>query len=426
MFRRGALLGATILMSGFPLQAQSVRSGIDLIGEAEVTSNPYLDEESTELVGAGTVEVRPWVVGETDTGRVEIEGFARGRAFTGRYDFEDTFGGALRASHRASERTNYFGQANVVSTSARSNFSRFNRPSFGFDFDPLTPGTPPLPETPGIVPPTAGPAPLPGAAIVPPIDDITIVGLRGRSTTLSISAGMNRVLDTVSSLNASVGYNRLFASDDAISGYDSGTINLGYSRQLSSRTSAGLSLNVGQARYENDLPETTTYGASANVQHRFDDTWSLNASVGISNSRSEASGIFPAINDTALVGNIGICRARPQSRLCAAYSRSQQPSTLGQVRTSDSLDLTFSQRLSARDRLDLYGNYARSGGTSDVPSQFDNVEIASAGGSYSRTFSDRIEGFAFARASRSWGGLLSEDPSLSFGVGVRARLGDRR
>lgn len=436
---RTALLGATMLVWGFPLTAQAVRTGIDLSAEAEATSNPYLDEDGTDWVGAGTVEIRPWLVSETATDRVELEGFARGRAFTSTYDFEDSFGGSLRASRRASARTSYYGQANVLSTSARSTFSRFNRPGFGFDLDPLTPTAPGTPVRPGDAGALPG-APIgtgtavpggTGAPILAPIDDITLVGLQGRTTTASVSAGINRQLDTVSSLNASVGYNRLWVSEeDAASGYESAVVNLGYQRALSARTSVGASLSAGQARYESDIPKTTTLGANATVQHRFDENWSLDASIGISNSRSDASGIYPEIDDTGIVGTLATCRTDAQSRLCLGFSRSQQPSSLGQVRTSDAIDLTYSERLSARDRVDIYINYGRSLAAEDSVEDSEifpvDIEIATVGGSYTRAFSERLEGYAFGRASRSYGGFLSDEPSLSVGVGVRYRIGERR
>ncbi|WP_165961135.1 autotransporter outer membrane beta-barrel domain-containing protein [Qipengyuania sediminis] len=430
-FRRGALLCATVLVTSIPLHAQSVRKGIDVSAEGEVTTNPYLDDGSSDWVGAGSVEIRPWLVSQTETDRIELEAFARGRAFTSEYDFEDSFGGSLSASSRASTRTALFGQASLMSTSARSNFARFNRPGFGtvFGFEPLTPTGPEVPFTNGDVgtvlapPPGAGIGPI----ILPPLDDITIVGLTGRSTSLGLTAGMSRQLDARSSLNATVGYNRLWVSEDATSGYENAVVSLGYSRALSERTTAGIALSAGRSRYdEGVIPGATTLTAAVNAQHRFDENWSLNGSVGVSNTRSEARGIYPEVNDTGLVGSIAGCRTDAQSRLCLGFSRSQQPSTLGEVRTSDAINLSLSERLSARDRVELYANYGRSLGINDFAMTPEDIEIVAVGGTYSRTFSNRFEGFAFARASRSYGGFLSDEPSVSFGLGISARFGDQR
>lgn len=427
-FRRGALLSATILipaglLPASALQAQSVRTGVDVSAEAEATSNPYLDEASNDWVGAGTVEVRPWLVSETATDRIDLEAFARGRAFTDTFDFEDSFGGSLRASHRASPRANYYGQANVLSTSARSNFSRFDRGGFGGGFgrDPLAPPTDPAaPAQP--IDPTTGLGPV----IVPPLDDITIVGLQGRSTTLALSAGTNRQVDTRSSLSANIDYNRLWVSGSQISGYDSASVGLTYSRRLSARTTGGFSLNAGQTRYDAEFPKTTTLGAYVSAQHQLSAAWSLSWSLGVSSSQSNALGPFPEVSEVTLAGNVSACRTQAQSRLCLGVSRSQQPSTLGQVRTSDAVDFSYSERLSARDRVDLYANYARSSAPSEIATPFDRIEIASVGATLTRALNPRLDGYVFGRASRSYGGYLTDEPSIAFGVGLRARFGDRR
>lgn len=418
-FRRSALLSATILVSGSPLLAQTVRTGVDISAEAEATKNPYLDRASNDWVGAGSLEVRPWLVSETATDRIDLEAFARGRAFTSTFDFEDSFGGSLRASHRASPRTSYYGQANVVSTSARSNFTRFNRGGFGpaLPADPAAPATPAQPGNPGV-----GLGPV----VVPPLDDITIVGLQGRSTTLSIGAGMNRQLDTRSSLSANVDYNRLWVSENQISGYESANVGLSYSRRLSERTTGGFSVSAGQTRYDAAFPKTTTLGAYVNAQHQFSPTWSLNWTLGVSSSHSPASSRVPEVSQVGLAGSVGLCRSDERSNLCLSASRSQQPSTLGQVRTSDAIDLSYSERLSARDRVDLYANYARSSAPSEISTPFDEIEIASVGATLTRTLSPRLNGYLFGRASRSYGGVLTAEPEIALGVGLRVRLGDRR
>ena len=419
--RRSALLSATILVSGFPLQAQSVRTGVDLSTEAEATTNPYLDQASGEWVGAGSVEVRPWLVSETSTDRIDLQAFARGRAFTSTFDFEDSFGGSLLASHRASPRTSFYGQANVVSTSARSNFTRFNRGGFGFDpappSDPTTPASPALPGAPG---PGLGPV------IVPPLDDISIIGLQGRSTTLALGAGMNRQVDTRSSLSVNVDYNRLWVSGNQISGYDNANVGLSYSRRLSARTTGGFSVSAGQTRYDANFPKTTTLGAYINAQHQLTAAWSLSWSLGVSSSHSPASALVPEINQVGLAGNVGVCRAQDRSSLCLSVSRSQQPSTLGQVRTSDAINFTYGERLSARDRVDLYANYARSSAPSEITTPFDRIEIASVGATLTRTLNPRLDGYLFGRTSRSYGGVLTAGPEIAFGIGLRVRLGDRR
>lgn len=416
-FYRSALLSATICASASQLHAQTIRTGVDVSAEAEVTKNPYLDEANNNWVGAGSVEVRPWLVSETAKDRVQLEAFARGRAFTSGFNFEDTFGGSVSASHRASPRTSYYGQANVISTSARSNFTRFSRGGFGYDpLAPIDPAAPtPIDPVTGLGPP-----------ILPPLDDITIIGLQGRSTTLSISAGMAQQLDTRSSLNLNIDHNRLWVSGNQLSGYESVSVAANYSRTVSARTSVGLAVNAGQTRYENGFPNTNTLGAFVNAQHQLARGWSLGWSAGVSHSQSPAEGVFPEISQTGLAGNVNLCRAQSRTRLCLGVSRSQQPSTLGQTRTSDSVDFTFREQLSARDRIDLNANYARSSAPNEIATPLDEIEIASVGATLTRTLNPRLDGYVFGRGSRIYGRPLASDPELAFGIGIRVRLGDRR
>lgn len=417
---RNALLCATVLASSVPLRAQSVRTGLDVSVEAEATSNPYLDEVSPLWVGAGTVTLRPWLVRETAVDRIDLEAFARGRAFSEIYDFEDSFGGSLRATHRASPQTTYYGQASVTSTSARSTFSRFDR---GFRVDPLAP----LPSTDGGAQPPSGElTPGLGGGIATPLDDITIIGLLGRSTNLAMSAGLNRQISPRSSLTVDIGYDQFWTEGSLASGYRKVMIGANYARRLSARTTVGIGASAGQSRYDSQFPKTTTLGAFVNGEHQLDPAWSLNWAAGVSSSRSPAFGALPEIDQTGLTGNLSLCRRQAQSRLCLGLARSQQPSTLGQVRTNDSVDFTYSERLSASDRIDFFANYARTKAPDEAVTTFGDIELASVGATLTRALNDRLDGYVFGRASRSYGGYLSDEPSISFGVGIRATLGDRR
>lgn len=433
-FVKGALLSVTILGSAHA-HAQSVRTGIDVSAEAEATTNPYMDEEESGWAGAGSVEVRPWYVRETATDRISAEAFARGRAFTNGINLEDTLGASLGVLHRSGPRRTFVGQAQVLSTSARTNFSRFNQGGFGSD--PFSPGVPSLLEPIGQpgqpLQPGNGVTPIGnfdpgfglGGIILPPLDDITIVGLRQRATSLSTSAGMNQQLDSLSSLNATLGYNRLWVAGEEASGYDDVSLGLGYSRTISPRTSVGISARAGQARYDNDFPKTTTLSAYVTGQHQISSRWTVSGSLGVSSSQSDGNQLVPEINQVGLVGSISTCRLEERSQLCANLSRSQLPSSIGRVQTSDSINLTYNERFSSRDRIQVYVDYGRSSAPEDVDIGFERVEIASVGTSFTRTFDRRFEGYVFGRAYRTYGGF-SEDPNISLGIGIRARFGDQR
>ncbi len=115
-----------------------------------------------------------------------------------------------------------------------------------------------------------------------------------------------------------------------------------------------------------------------------------------------------------------------RKNFCASYSRAQQPSFLGDVRTSDALGLSYSEQLSQQRRVDLSASYSRSEGDEDAASLFDEVEAVSLRGVFSQTLNDRTEGYISGSVAKTYGGFQSREPSIAFGVGVRLRLGERR
>lgn len=408
---RSLLLCSGILLWPTALAAQSVQTGVDLSASAEATNNPYLMDEDSGWVGAGSVEARPWLRSETERDSITLAGLARLRAFSSRYDMESVFGGSVNAQSRLNERTSAYGSASLYSTNRRTPFGELTaRPGLT---DPIVPPTPDVPIAQPIV--------------VLPDEDITLLGLTGRSTTASANAGISRQVDERSQAGINVGYSMLDVSENGPGiGYQSANLGLNYSRTFTERTQGGFSAGVSRTIYEEGRPSATSVNAFANVNHQISQYWSLSASAGVSASRSEGNALFPGYNVLSPVGSVSLCNRPVDTNFCLSYSRSQQPSTLGDVRTSDAFTMGFSRKLSDRQRIDLSGSYSRNKSQDNAAAQFPNVEVASLRSTFTQTLSDRTEGYLFASASRSRGSFLTRDPSLSFGLGVRLRLGERR
>src|SRR3990167_6379409 len=81
-----------------PLSAQSTQSGVSISGEGGVTSNPYLADDDSTLVGVLRVDVRPWLHVETERDTVDLSAYVAGRVFSSNYDFEDSEGASDRKS----------------------------------------------------------------------------------------------------------------------------------------------------------------------------------------------------------------------------------------------------------------------------------------------------------------------------------------
>ena len=401
------LCGAALLPA--PLHAQSIRSGVEISTSAEVTSNPYLDSNSDEFVGAGSVEVRPWMERTTATDQIAVEGFVRLRAFTSEYDLEDSYGGNLRASSRLNARTTAYGTLGVVSSSARSRINSFDR-------------------VPGIADPINPENPIPQFPIG---DDLSLIGLPGRTTTVNILAGMDRLLDQRSSVGGNVAYQNVIAESPFGADYDNVSAGLSYSNKVSDRTSIGFSVSASRARYEGPSPDSTTLQANASVNHQAGPYWSLAASAGLATTRSDSSLFGPADSTLYGVGSLSACYRPPDQSFCLTASRAQQPSVLGGTRPQTSIGFAMSQRLSARDRIDASASYSLSGATDGVTFADRQIELISLRTSLSRSFSDRLDGYIFISGSRLYddgalGTPLADSPNLAFGVGLRVRLGSIR
>lgn len=404
--RRHAILLCGAMALAAPLHAQSVRTGVDLSTSAEAVSNPYLDSASDEFVGAGTFEVRPWLVRETPTDFVRLEAFARLRAFTSEFDLEDSYGGSVQATSRLDTRTTAYGTLNLQSTTARSRLGSFDR-------------------LPGVTDPIIPENPIPEFPIG---DDLNLIGLDGRTTQLNVQAGLDRTLDQRASVGGFVGYQRV--SSEAASGvdYDNASIGLNYAYTVSEFTSLGLGASASRARYDGDAPDSTTLEANASVNHQAGEFWFLAATAGLATTRNDASRFGPADASLYVVGSLSACRRQPDQSFCLTARRAQQPSVVGGTQVQTSLGLNLNQRLSARDRIDASATYVRSSGEQFPLGINRRTEFVDLRTTFTRSFSDRLDGYAFVSGSRLYedsplAAALTERPSLAFGIGLRLRLG---
>lgn len=408
---RAAFLATAIGVVPYAVRGQTVQTGVDISVSAEAVNNPYLTDVDSSWVGAGTVEVRPWLKRTDETDSISLRGLARVRGFTSRFDAEMAFGADLAATTRLDARTTAFGNASVLTTNRRT------------PFDVLTPRpglTDPIVPTPGV-------DPIGDPIIVLPGEDVTQLGTPGRITTSSVGAGISRQLDPSSTLGYNVDYRRLDGDDDTLGvGYESASATANYSRQLTPRTRIGVSGAASKTRYEQGRPSATSFGLSGTLAQQLGRYWFLNASAGISSTNAEGNGLFPGYSSVAPIGSVSLCYQPVRKNLCFRYMRSQQPSFLGDVRTSDSAFVSYSEQFSQRQRVDLSASYSRSQGEDEANSLYPDVEAMSLRGVFSQTINDRTEGYVSASMARSYGGFLSREPSISFGVGVRLRLGARR
>ncbi|MGX7953602.1 hypothetical protein ACWPM1_13700 [Tsuneonella sp. HG249] len=386
--------------------AQDTTTGVNVSAAAGVTSNPYLTEENSREAGVLDVEVRPWMRIETARTTFDLAAYANGRVFSNTYDFEDSEGASVAFRSKRSSRTSLYGSAALDSTSARSIFPRSGAsPGVTDPVNPVDPGT--LQTE---------------AATFLPGDDITLLGLTGRTTSISTDLGVDHQLSARSYLGASAGYQHLSASGSAVIGYDSFTAGAAYSRQVSEQTRAGARLQARRTAYDAG-GHSTILVVEGTLEQRLDAYWTLTAAAGVSTARTSAVGAFPASRSTGVGGMVALCNERPSRNFCASLERSQLPGAVGRTQRVDNAVLSYGERLSARERVEIGARYARSRTLSRGPFAQPSVKIASVEANYTRTLGERTEAYAFASVARSYSDLLTSGASVNAGVGIRLRLG---
>ena len=404
---RIGLLAGTILASA-PAHAQTTRTGVILGAEAGAAVNPYLSREDT-LVGVAQVEIRPWLQMETERETFELQSYFVGRAFSSTYDFEDSEGAELSVRSRRSANLTLYGTASVDSRSAQPVFA----PS---EFvprltDPVDPTDPDL----GITQPN----------LVLPENEIDLLGQLGRSTTLEGVAGFEQRLGARSFVGGAFTYRNLSVDSDQRTGYDSYAVNANFSRQLNERTRAGVLAGWQKANYDIGSQSRTIF-IEAVLQNRLSAAWTVDASAGVFQLSSERTDGLEGDNRTGFSGSVEVCNQRTNRDLCFNASRAPTPSAFGRVQTSTSVGLRYSERLSARDRLDLSGQYARNSSVLEDNDDTARLAVASVQASYNRSINDRFEAYGYGSIARRYGNILTDGVSAEFGVGVTYRLGQIR
>lgn len=408
---RLALLVSCMAFAPHAVRAQSTQTGVDVSVSGEAVSNPYLNEDDSTWVGAAALEIRPWLRRSNERDTIQLRGLARVRAFSARFDPETALGADLQATTRLSARTTAFGNANFLTSNRRT------------PFDVLTP-------RPGLSDPIVPPpelVPIAEPIFVLPGEDITLIGDPGRITTSSIGAGISHQIDPNSMLGYTVDYARLDGDDESQGiDYQSASVGASYRRQLTPRTQVGLQGRASKTRYEKSRPGATTFSLSGTLAQQLGRYWSLSGSAGVSSTKAEGNALFPGYSAVSPIASLSICHQPVRRNFCFGYTRSQQPSFLGDVRTSDSVTASYSEQFSQSRRVDLNAAYGRSKGDEEANARFPDVEVLTLRGVFTQTINDRTEGYVSGSVSKRYGGFLSGEPSIAFGAGLRLRLGTRR
>lgn len=383
------------LALAYPAGAQVVTQEMLVSTSATVATNPYLqDTDEGASVGA-TVEIRPRLSYDTSVTQLSLEGFAQATAYAAHYGVEDNYSVAGSLRHRPSE------QLTVL---ANLGFSSYGSPQVGAFLDTGGGATPSEP-----VPPP------------PPVDDITVLGQRGRTNSISAGAGVEYAVDSLNSLALHGSYRKELPTYAGAADYEVRGIQGRYDRVLNERTTIGLVTSYQQFDYQEGQPDSRSISAEGSLSLQLTEGWSLSGSAGIQNTRVEESLVSPVFTNTSFTASAGLCRQDPRENLCLSYTRQSLPTSYAGVRISDAVALSYSVRVSEYDTVALGGSYSRNSSLGGI----DDPSVTQAGvrGSFERRFNERFTGYVEGSLDRSRGGAMSIDPRARVSAGVRYLFG---
>lgn len=379
-------------------QAQEPQVTVDVSAGASVSTNPFLYVDS-KAAAAATLEVRPMIVWENESGRTSLDGTLRLAQYSQRYGNDFSGRAGVASNQKLDERT----------TLSMAGFYQTSRSVVqdGFFFPieaPLDPGSIPDPS-------------------IPPVDT-SIAGVRTRRQNAGASIGLSHAIDERSSVDAGVSFDAAFVDRNVGFDYQNLSGHIGYQRQLTERTALTASVSVGRVNYlGRRVGDSTIISPQLGLRQKLNSRLSLVAGAGFSYVRTDlVTGVRSG--RTSFSGDVGLCDEGRNRTLCVSANRSAQPTALGGVSNVTAIAVNYDAQLSEKDRLAFSGRYGRTdqSGEAGFPLQTRITDIVGASATYSRKLSDRVSlnvTPAFTKIYSNTQGRRDANYSLMVGVTVR-------
>ena len=365
-----------------------------------LATNPYLYADA-ETAGSVTLSVSPSIIYEDELGYTRLGGNLRVSQYTNRY------GSDIAARVEASTQR-MLDELTSVSISSSVQTAR-SAVQDGLIFDTsASPGSGPI-EPPEL-----------------PVIDTTIAGTRARITNVSTSLGLSRVLDEVSSANASITLGGTYIGGGVGFDYRNASAQLGYERKLSERTSLTLGSQFGVVDYlGRRTGDSFIVSPRVGVSQKLSDRLSVVADAGISYVDTDIGAGFRS-KTISFAGSVGICDRGPNQNLCFSAGRSAQPTALGGVSTVTTASLSYDTQLSAVDRVSLTARYGRTNQDGRGLPLSRITELVGALATYTRRLSERVALTVTPSYSKIYDDREKRDANFALMVGLTVIFGDQR
>lgn len=422
--RAGRCLGLTVAAGVSTAAGAQARTGVLVSTGLSAETNPYNDAAGRGTSAALTAEVQPVVSWRTDRSTFDIRGLAQFRQFVRRYGLEDNYGADANVVTQTSDRVTLHAAAGGQYN--QGGFGGFGRPALSPGFgvggpageqvlDPVV-SDPTLPTN--TVPATT----LPGQ--LPLLTDVTVLGQRLRTTSLYGRAGVDARISARSQVGADVDVRASRFKGASFSDFNSARGEARYSWQVNELTSVGVIGSAERIDYlGRRIGDSTIYSGLLSYQRRFSRQWEASIGAGVSVAKIAQ---LPGVRNVSLTSfsiQGRFCWAAEYSRLCVSGSRSPQPAAIGGVRVSETVAVTYSQRLSDREGLTLGGSYSRTGEAPGAAFAQPAVKFASGSARYDNQIGARTVLFASGSVSKIYGFNAPRRANFGVTTGIQFRLG---
>jgi hypothetical protein len=361
-------------------------------------SNPFLAPGGQGTDAASVrLQLAPAIsrMGERTTFR--LSGRAEHIEYLGRYDSLQNYGADFAITHRANERVELDGGLLFSSDNLATNLAN---PFFNND---LTPGAP-----------------------LPPIgNDITVLGQQQRRTLYGANGGLSYTLSERDELRWELNARAERFGSNGLTDSDFVSQQLRYSRVVGEGFTLGAIvdaslINFSDAAFGNAKTLTPQLFTTVSLAPRF----TLSGGLGLAITRIELGGLEET--NTALAGNLSLCREGERSNLCINGSRQVLPSAIGGARVQTTGSLSYAFRLSERDSLSINGSYSTASEPLAVAGGAGALESINGSVRFERQLDERFRLFVSGGYLNVSGNVQARASNYQALVGIVFNLGNSR
>jgi hypothetical protein len=357
-------------------------------------SNPFLSAGGNRQTASLRLQVTPSITRENGRSSWRASGRAEHIEYLGKFGSLQNFGADLTGRHKLTERL----EANA---------------GLLFRSDILaTDLTNPLSTDEGATPGTPG---LPGG------NDVTILGQRQRRTQYGADGGLTFTPSDRDQIRWGAAWRSDRFGTVGLSDSDFFSQQLRYSRQVSENFAIGAVVEGSLINFRNaNFGDAKTITPQALIVLSLSPRLKASGSLGVALTRIET----PAGDETtrALAGNLSLCHGGELSNLCVNGARHVFPSAIGGARVQTTAGLSYSLRLSERERLQLGGNYSTA--SEPLASLGGDFESINAFARYERDINERARFFVSGGYLDTSGNNALEATNYQVVAGISIKFGN--